>query len=124
MTDNAYFFDTYAILETLRSSPKYRPYLAASAVTTKLSLFELYCGLRRVGKTRQEALATVKEWAACAVDYDVGVIRDAAEMWLEQRGRDISMTDCIGYVIARRLGIRFLTGDAQFRDMPNVEFVK
>ena len=34
------------------------------------------------------------------------------------------MTDCVGYVVAKRVGVKFLTGDREFKDMPNVEFVK
>ncbi len=34
------------------------------------------------------------------------------------------MTDCIGYITARKLGIKFLTGDNKFEDKIGVEFVK
>jgi len=34
------------------------------------------------------------------------------------------MTDCIGYVIAERNKMRFLTGDEKFKNKKNVEFVK
>ena len=34
------------------------------------------------------------------------------------------MTDSISYMHARDLNVRFLTGDKEFMDMPNVEFVK
>ena len=38
--------------------------------------------------------------------------------------KDISMTDCIGYFLAKSLGIKFLTGDKEFENMKDVEFVK
>ncbi len=34
------------------------------------------------------------------------------------------MTDCIGYIFAKQLGIKFLTGDKEFENLDNVEFVK
>ena len=34
------------------------------------------------------------------------------------------MVDCIGYMTAKRLGVKFLTGDREFEGMDNVEFVK
>jgi hypothetical protein len=43
---------------------------------------------------------------------------------LQNRGKKFSYTDSIGYLISLRNRIKFLTGDKQFRDMPNVEFVK
>ena len=42
----------------------------------------------------------------------------------ESKSRDLSYVDCIGYVIAMRNNIRFLTGDRQFRNLPNVTFVR
>ena len=36
----------------------------------------------------------------------------------------LSYVDCIGYMISRQLGIKFLTGDEQFKDFEGVEFVK
>ena len=41
-----------------------------------------------------------------------------------RRGKNLSLIDCLGYVIARRLNIPFLTGDREFEDMDNVEYVK
>ena len=34
------------------------------------------------------------------------------------------MTDCIGYILAKNIGIKFLTGDKEFENLDNVEFVK
>ena len=38
--------------------------------------------------------------------------------------RNVSMTDCVGYILAKQLGIKFLTGDKEFEHLDNVEFVK
>lgn len=37
--------------------------------------------------------------------------------------RELSYADCLGYVISRNMGIRFLTGDKEFERMGGVEFV-
>ena len=42
----------------------------------------------------------------------------------ELNKRKLSMTDCIGYMMAKQWGIKFLTGDKEFEDMENVEYVK
>jgi len=36
----------------------------------------------------------------------------------------LSMTDCIGYIVAKRNKLKFLTGDEKFENKENVEFVK
>ena len=38
--------------------------------------------------------------------------------------RNSSIPDAIGYTIAKKYNIRFLTGDKDFEGMENVEFVK
>ena len=99
MTDEAYFFDTYALVEVLKRNPKYAPYLDCPIATTKLNLFELYCALRRDGKSERDAADTVKAWAEHEVEFAVKDIEPAGELWLSKRKMDLSMTDCIGYVV-------------------------
>ena len=38
--------------------------------------------------------------------------------------KEMSMTDCISYFMAKELGIKFLTGDKEFENLENVEFAK
>ena len=38
--------------------------------------------------------------------------------------RNLSSTDCISYFMAKDLGIKFLTGDKEFSNFENVEFIK
>ncbi len=59
-----------------------------------------------------------------AIDYDKNTIEMASRLKLQYKRRNLSMTDCIGYTIAKNLGIKFLTGDKEFQDLENVEFVK
>jgi len=43
---------------------------------------------------------------------------------IKNRHKNLSMTDCISYIMAKRLGIKFLTGGKEFKNLENVEFVK
>jgi uncharacterized protein len=45
-------------------------------------------------------------------------------MDLKTKHRKLSIPDAIGYTIAKRLEIKFLTGDEDFKNYDNVEFVK
>ena len=36
----------------------------------------------------------------------------------------LSYADCINYSIAEKMNLKLLTGDEDFRDLKNVEFVK
>ena len=52
------------------------------------------------------------------------VIKEAMKLKLKFKDKKLSYVDCIGYVFALELGLKFLTGDNEFKDLVNVEFVK
>ena len=119
-----YFFDTYALIEIAKGENNlYKKYLESLAVTTKLNLMELYFAFAREGQ-KEAAKSLFGELAKICVPISDSVFMKAAEMRLEFLKFDLSYVDCIGYIISRYLGIKFLTGDSKFRDFENVEFVK
>ena len=38
--------------------------------------------------------------------------------------KKLSIPDAVGYTIAKKHGVKFLTGDRDFENMENVEFVR
>jgi predicted nucleic acid-binding protein len=58
------------------------------------------------------------------IEIDDDVIKEANEFKLKNYRRELSYVDCVGYVLAKRYNAKFLTGDRQFEDFENVEFVK
>ncbi|HIH39616.1 TPA: type II toxin-antitoxin system VapC family toxin [Candidatus Woesearchaeota archaeon] len=122
MTDEIYFFDSYAIIEIIRGSDSYKRYVSSNIVTAKLNLFELYYWVCKELNDINTAKDELMKYSSCILDYDLDIIEKAAELKLKKR--NLSMTDCIGYMLAVKLDIKFLTGDHEFQNMPNVEFVK
>ena len=45
-------------------------------------------------------------------------------MSLKIKNKQRSIPDVMGYIIAKKYNAKFLTGDKEFKDVPNVEFVK
>jgi hypothetical protein len=43
---------------------------------------------------------------------------------MKKKKKALSYVDALGYTIANRMKIRFLTGDIAFEDVPNVEYVR
>ena len=123
MTDSLYFFDSYAVIEILRNNENYKKYASAIVFLTKLNLFEVYYAILRQDGQRQ-ADSFLSQHASFAVDYDENVITEAAQLKFFYKSRKISMADAIGYIIAKKRNIKFLTGDQQFKDLENVEYVK
>lgn len=121
----AYFLDTYAIIEFLKNNKAYEKYFKQSNITIRLDLMELYYkSLRDFGKKLADKFYSM--FLAFAVDFDDETIKEAMEFRLEmhKKGKELSYTDAIGYTVAKKNKVRFLTGDEEFKDLPNVEFVK
>lgn len=123
-----YFFDTYALQEIAQASSSYLPYAVnTGVVTTRLNLMELYYGYASKGEP-ETAEKLFEKFRRFCVEIDDNTIKEA--MWEKVRLRkilkksNVSYVDCIGYVLAKRLKAKFLTGDREFEGLENVEFVK
>ncbi|MBI2672382.1 PIN domain-containing protein [Candidatus Woesearchaeota archaeon] len=117
------FFDSYALIELINGNNNYEKYSNSIIVTTKLNLFELYYRFL-LDFNKEIAAFFLNYYYGSIVDFDKQIIGDAAELKLAYKKQKLSMTDCIGYIIAKRMGIKFLTGDKEFENFDNVEFVK
>lgn len=121
--DKAYFFDTYAVIETLKGNLNYLKYRNCNAVVSKLNIFEIYYYyLREFGK--EYANKVVDIYYNSIIEFNQEIIKEAAKFKLENKKRNLSMADCIGYITALKLKIKYLTGDKEFINLVNVEFVK
>lgn len=119
-----YFFDTYAFYEIIEGNNNYKPYTKGIAViTTKLNLMELHYGLLlKYGKKIADKY--YDELVDFCIEFDDNLIKKANELKASLKKRNLSYIDCLGYMIAKLKNIKFLTGDQQFADLDNVEFVK
>lgn len=121
--NETFFFDTYAFFELIQGNQNYSKYFGSKIVTSKLNLFELCYGLMRdVGEN--DAKSSVKRYFSLVQDFGLNILIQSAKFKLLNKKENLSLVDCIGYIIAKSMGIRFLTGDEKFRNIPNVEFVK
>ena len=57
-------------------------------------------------------------------ELDLNVLLEAAKFRHDNYNRKLSYIDCIGYLVAIKSNLKFLTGDRQFENRTNVEFVK
>jgi len=123
MSKEIYFFDSYAIIETISGNKNYKKYENSIILTTKLNLFEVYyIFLRNLGE--KEASFFLDEYYKFIISFNKKTIEKAAKFKLQNKKRKLSMTDCIGYILSKEWRIKFLTGDKEFENMDNVEFAK
>ena len=119
----AFFHDSYAIIELIEGNKSYKPYQDFKIVTSVLNIGEVYAiFLRNEGKNKAD------EWFA---NFNFNLLEILPQDMIEatyfrymNRKRGISITDAVGYTLSLRHKLKFLTGDKQFENMANVEFVK
>ena len=118
-----YFFDTYALVEITRINKSYEQYANYLIVTTTLNLTEFYFYLLS-NLTEEKANETLKKLDFSFIEINEGVAKEAAKFRKANYKRKLSYADCIGYIIAKNMGFKFLTGEDFFENLENVEFVK
>lgn len=120
-----YFFDTYALLEIFYGNERYKKYLDDVVITTKLNLMEIYYHLLREDG-EDVADHYYDETVGYAIDYSDIDIKESMRFRLKMKKekKNLSYVDALGYIIAGKLGIKFLTGDNAFAGLENVEYVK
>jgi len=118
-----YFFDTYAIIEILKQNENYGLYKGKDVTLTIFNLAELYySSLNDYGEVKANII--YEEYKKTVVEVDDDTFKEAIRFRKEHKKKDLSYTDCIGYIYAKRNNLKFLTGDKEFENMDNVEFVK
>ena|SRR3989344_65082 len=122
-----YYFDSYALIELTKGSENYKPYIHTEGIFTFLNLIECYHSwLSELGEEKANFyFSFFKKYCIPVVDED---IKNGVKLRMQMRNKNKfhkpSFADCIGYVVALRFGVKFLTGDNAFKNMENVEFVK
>ena len=118
-----YFFDTYAFYEVIKGNESYKQFSRIGIVTTRLQLMELYyCLLTSHGKkVAEKYFDLLKKYT---IDFSDDALKEAMVFRSLNKKKKLSYVDCIGYIIANRMQIPFLTGDKEFEEMSNVLFVK
>ena|SRR3989344_6689530 len=117
------FFDTYAMVEIIKGNESYARFSELTIKTSVVNLAELYYVLlSKYGK--QTADNWYEKFNFDLITINSESVKKAAHFRFLNRKQNLSLIDCIGYVLALENGLKFLTGDKQFKDMKGVEFVK
>lgn len=119
----SYFFDSYAVIEIIRNNKNYEKYNSFPIITTTLNLTEIHYAL--LNELNQEAVnILINKINFQFLDITREIAIEAANFRFQNKKSKFSYADCIGYVAALKNNLIFLTGDKEFKDLKNVEFVK
>ena len=119
-----FFWDTYAIIEFLHGNPKFARFIHEPVTITIFNLAEIFwISLNEYDK--ETAIKIYKKYKNSVVEVDDETLIEAIKFRKKiYKNKKLSYADAIGYIYSSRNGMGFLTGDKEFEDMENVEFVK
>ena len=117
-----FVYDTYALIEILNENPSYEKYLEKDIIINEFIFAEFcYQLIKDNDKNIDEHLTEIE---SAIKSVGTKVIKKAMRFRYDNKKKKMSMTDCISYIMAKELGIKFLTGDKEFKELESVEFVK
>ena len=118
-----YFFDSYAIVELIKGNPNYARYINEEVIITIFNLAEIYwAALNDLDEKAADDI--YEQYRLSVVDIGDDILKESIKFRKENKKKDLSYTDCIGYIYALRNNLKFLTGDKEFQNLKAVEFVK
>jgi predicted nucleic acid-binding protein len=120
-----FFYDSYAVLAYLSDNPNYTSFFEENdGFLTKLNLMEIYYRTLEVHGD-QAASQVVKVFTKYVINFGLADIEGSMKLRLElkKNGRGISYADALGYYLALKSNVKFLTGDKWFKGLEGVEFV-
>ena len=122
MINETFLFDTYALIEILNKNKNYEKYTDAKLIINDF-IFAEFC-YKLLKEKVSHADNYINEVAPAIIHTNPELIKEAMAFRIKHNNKNLSMTDCISYIMAVRLGIKFLTGDKEFENFEGVEFVK
>ena len=107
----------------IKGNSNYSKYFSEEVTITIFNLAEIYWSALNdlvLGDPNQ----IYEKYSQCVVEIPDDILKEAIKFRKENKKKNLSYTDCIGYIYALKKGMIFLTGDKEFQGMKNVEFVK
>ena len=118
-----FFFDTYALVEITKANPNYLVFTQENITIIIFNLVEFFSAcLKDFGEEKAKEL--YNKFKSSVVEIDDETIFESIKFRQEHKRKDLSYTDCLGYIFAKRNNLIFLTGDKEFETFSNVKFVK
>ena len=117
------YLDTYALVEVSRGNQKFSKYSQEEFITSDITLAEFYGVLLREfnEKTAEYWLHKLRPYSE---EVYLDVLIKAVTLKRQLKETKLSFFDAVGYIFSKERGAVFVTGDEDFKNMNNVEFVK
>lgn len=115
--------DTYTLIEINNSNPKFVSLLDEEVVITDITMAEFYADMFRKYNEKTADYWHKKLGGFCK-SVSRWVLIKAVKFRIENKEKNLSFFDCVGYIYAQENNMRFVTGDKEFKEMKGVLFIK
>lgn len=113
--------DTYTLAEISKGNPKFIKLMEKDFVITDLTLAEFY-GIILREYDELTANYWYRKMSLYSKPVDKLILAKAIKFRYQKK--NISFFDAVGYVYSRESNYKFVTGDKEFKKLPNVEYIK
>jgi predicted nucleic acid-binding protein len=117
-----YSLDTYALVEIAQGNEKFKRFMESDFVISDLTLAEFYAVLLRTSEETAETW--YKKLSPYSKPADKAILVKAVKFRHQNKSKNLSFFDCAGYIFSKENNYLFVTGDKEFRTMPNAEFIQ
>lgn len=118
-----FFFDTYALIAFLEEKESYKKFEDTPIITSFYNIYELTYYIIR-DYSREEAKKVLDKLNYNLLKPEEKDLIKASKFKFKNKDRMLSYVDCMGYILAKKHDLRFLTGDKEFEEKNNVEYIK
>ncbi len=119
-----YFLDSYALIAILSGSEHYKEIDLNNGITTLSNLMEVQYYYHRKGVNDERIKDKLDYMLPMCISYSPIDCFDSVKFRFEKKDKKLSYVDSLGYTLARKRGVEFVTGDAQFSGMEGVRFLR
>jgi len=115
--------DTYALVEIRNGNPKFAHYLNSNFVIADITLAEFY-GVVLRDQGEEKADYWFKKFQNSSIQVSLSILIQAVKFRHKNKDKNLSWVDAIGYIFAKQNNHLFVTGDKEFENIEDVEYVK
>jgi len=118
-----YFYDSYAIIEYIKNNSLVFDYFEKSeGVLTILNVMEVYYIVLK-DYNKEFAEMVYEKIIDLVIVPSNEEVKEAMQFKLNNQKKKLSYADVLGYIISKERNILFLTGDKEFKNLDNVQFI-
>ncbi len=115
--------DTYALMEIMNGNSKFAHYLNLNFVIADITLAEFYGVILRE-ENEDAADLWFNKLQSFTQEVSLAILIKAVKFRYKNKDKNFSWVDAIGYIFSKENNYLFVTGDKEFENLDDVEYIR